>query len=150
MKPHMDNVVSRFNLHVEPVDGFELRVRFDKEQYPDLRLDEPAPLGKDSAPNPSRVLAAAVAGCLSASLLFCLRKAGVRDASVSATVDVSLVRNEHKRLRIGKVAVALHPAGQLDAGALSRCITDFEDFCVVTQSVRAGLDVQVEVVPPSP
>ena len=36
---------------------------------------------------------------------------------------------------------------ELAATVLGRCLEIFEDFCIVTQSVRAGLDVQVEVVP---
>ena len=52
--------VSEFVLQVEQVEGFAFRVRFDKEEYPDLQMDEPAPLGRDAAPNPARILAAAI------------------------------------------------------------------------------------------
>ena len=137
----------QFTLHVEQIDGFEFRVRFDKEQFADLRMDEPPPLGRDSAPNPARVLAAAVGNCLAASLLFCAQRAGVALAGIGADVDVSLVRNEQGRLRIGKVGVTLRPrlpAGA-DAAALSGCLDAFEDFCVVTQSVRQGIDVEVHI-----
>lgn len=138
-------VVARFTITVEQVDGFEFRVRFDKNQYEHLILDEPAPLGRDRAPNASRLLAAAVGNCLSASLVFCLQKAGVALKHLESKVEVELVRNAEKRLRIGRVDVTLRPT--FDAGAvdLAGCLDKFEDFCVVTQSVRQGLDVRVHL-----
>jgi hypothetical protein len=51
------DLAGEFILQVEQVDGFDFRVRFDKEQYPELRMDEPAPLGLDAAPNPARICA---------------------------------------------------------------------------------------------
>jgi hypothetical protein len=57
-----------------------------------------------------------------------------------------VVRNEQKRLRIGKVRVRIE--APLGAAAVQECLPLFEDFCTVTQSVRAGLDVEVEVVAP--
>jgi uncharacterized OsmC-like protein len=133
-------------VHVEQLDGFEFRVRFDKEQFEPLLLDEPPPLGHDTGPNAARVLAAAIGNCLSASLVFCLRKAGVGASGVSADVDVEIVRNESRRLRVGKVDVTLHTNLPANDPAVASCLATFEDFCIVTQSVRQGIEVAVHVV----
>ncbi len=138
-----------FTLHVDQVDGYEFRVRFDKQEHAALTMDEPAPLGRDSAPNPARILAAAIGDCLSASLIFCLKRRGVAVAGLRSEVKVALVRNEHKRLRIGRVDVAIHPRDPIPEEALTECLKTFEDFCVVTQSVREGIDVSVNVSRPA-
>jgi organic hydroperoxide reductase OsmC/OhrA len=137
--------VARFSLTVEQVNGFEFKVRFDKDQYEDLVLDEPAPLGRDRAPNAARILAAAVGNCLSASLVFCLKKAGITVDHLNSDVEVELVRNAERRIRIGRVDVTLHPSISGDRPDIADCMGRFEDFCVVTQSVREGLDVRVHV-----
>jgi uncharacterized OsmC-like protein len=137
-----------FTLHIEQVAGFDFRVRFDKERYADLRIDEPPPLGGDTAPNPARILGAAIGDCLSASLVFCLKRRGIVVSGLRAEVHVQLVRNEQKRLRVGKVEVTIHPNGPIPEDAFRACLDTFEDFCVVTQSVRGGIDVSVEVKRP--
>ncbi len=142
----MSEIVNRFAIHVEQIDGFEFRVHFDKDRFATLELDEPPPLGHDVAPNAARVLAAAIGNCLAASLVFCLRKARREANGVRADVDVEIVRNDERRLRIGKVAVVLHAPLPPDAPELGHCVSTFEDFCIVTQSVRAGIDVDVKVV----
>lgn len=141
----MTQTASRFSLRVEQVDGFEFRVKFDKEQFAPLSLDEPPPLGRDTAPNAARVLAAAIGNCLSASLVFCLKHAKVEASGVTADVDVEIVRNESRRLRVGKVNVTLHTDLAPDDPALAGCLSTFEDFCIVTQSVRQGIEVAVQV-----
>ena len=62
----------------------------------------------------------------------------------SSAVDVEIVRNEAKRLRVGRIAVTLDAPGA-DLAALEACIPAFEEFCTVTQSVREGIDVAVQV-----
>lgn len=64
---------------------------------------------------------------------------------MSADVDVEIVRNPQRRLRIGKVNVTLHTKLPADHPALTSCLATFEDFCIVTQSVRGGIDVAVKV-----
>ncbi len=136
----------QFRISMESTGGYEFRVRFDKESYGELLMDEPPPLGGDMGPNASRVLAAAIGNCLGASLLFCARKARVEVRAVQADVKVSYVRNELGRLRIGKIEVVIRP--RFDTGDLPkarRCLDIFEDYCVVTQSVRKGIDISVSV-----
>jgi organic hydroperoxide reductase OsmC/OhrA len=58
---------------------------------------------------------------------------------------VQFVRNDQRRLRIGRIDVTLHPTLADGGASLDECIAAFEDFCVVTESVRQGVDVRVHV-----
>ena len=140
----MNDVVSSFELQLNQVNGYEFSIAFDKPFAP-LRTDEPPPLGHDAGPNPSRILAVAIANCLAASLVFCLQKKGETLTGVTASVHMDIVRNPQKRLRIGKVSVQINAPIAADDPALTSCLTLFEDFCVVTQSVRDGIEVDVKV-----
>ncbi len=136
----------QFSLTIDQIRNFEFRVKFDKEQYQDLIMDEPPPVGDDTAPNASRLLAAAVGNCLSASFLFSARKVRADLQSLQTTVKVWYRRNDKGRLRIGTIKVEIAPKfDDADAAKIDRCMGLFEDYCVVTQSVRNGIDVAVEV-----
>ena len=138
--------VHEFSIDIEQINDFEFRVRFDKPQYSDLSLDEPAPLGKDTAPNASRILTAAIGNCLSASLLFCARKGRVPLGPIHTRVRTEITRTPEGRLRIGNVEVDIDPnIAEADRASAARCLGLFEDFCTVTQSVRAGIQVKVAV-----
>lgn len=57
-----------------------------------------------------------------------------------------MVRNENKRLRVGGMDVRLTVSGELEQSVrMQRCLSLFEDFCVVTASVRQGIPVAVTV-----
>jgi organic hydroperoxide reductase OsmC/OhrA len=134
-------------VHLQLETGYRFRADFEGDLAPIL-LDEPPPLGEGSAPNASALLAAAVGNCLSASLLFCMRRARVDVDGMHAEVVVTPARNPEGRLRIGSVDVVLHPEVRGGSeGRLARCIDLFEDYCVVTDSVRHGIDVTVAVEP---
>ena len=140
----MSHPAGSFELRIDRVDDYEFRVRFDRPNVPDLLVDEPPPLGHEAGANPVRLLAAAIGSCLSASLVFCLSRAKVPVHDMTTDVRVDLERNDRNRLRVGRVSCRLHPVVD-DPGALASCLSTYEDFCIVTQSVREGLDVQVEV-----
>lgn len=140
-----------FSLEMTLRSGFELGVDFGEEGIPDLTVDEPPPLGEGAGPNPARLLGAAVGSCMSASLLFCLRRARIDVAELRTTVEGKLVRNEAGRLRIGELRVKIHPGVDPDDRArMERCLELFEDFCIVGQSVRQGIELHVEVEPTAP
>jgi len=63
-------------IRLAQASDYAFRIVFDDTALDPLLTDEPAPLGHDRGPNPSRLLLAAVANCLAASLLFALRKFG--------------------------------------------------------------------------
>jgi organic hydroperoxide reductase OsmC/OhrA len=141
----MADPVHDFEIVIEQIDAYEMRVRFDKESHAPITLDEPAPLGKDVAPNAARILAAAIANCLSASLVFCMSRRKRTIEGLRTTAHVQIVRNEQRRLRIGKIRIDIDPRLAPDDPDLIACLATFEDFCTVTQSVRGGLDVEVHV-----
>ena len=76
---------SDFSLQLSLINHYQFLVDFG--EMGQLHTDEPEPLGLGDGPNPSRLLAAAVANCLAASLLFAIRK--FKEDPGSLTVKVS-------------------------------------------------------------
>ena len=139
----------RFALTLTLESGYALTARFDEEARAPLTTDEAAPVGTGRGPNPARLLGAAIGSCLGASLLYCLRRARVEVAGLTTRVWGTLVRNERGRWRVGAIDVVLMPAGPVaDPERFRRCVSVFEDYCIVTESVRQGIPVSVAVQPP--
>jgi uncharacterized OsmC-like protein len=139
----------RFMISVERIEDYQFRVGFDWDAVADLIMDEPAPLGAESGPNAARLVAAAAANCLSASLLFCLRKAKLEPAGMHAQAVGTIARNEKGRMRLARVDIKIELEGvEVEHPRLGRCLGLFEDFCVVTASLRSGFPVEVSVVDP--
>lgn len=131
---------------LEQEQDFVFRIHFEGIDAPDVLSDEGAPLGHDHGPRPSHLLLAAIANCLSASLLFALRKYKNAPGRLRASISAAGERNAEGRVRLPRAQVTLQlPEGSADYQHLERVLATFEDFCTVTQSVRQGIDVQVEV-----
>ena len=142
----MSRAETSFALQLTLQDDYRFTVNFGPDPLPEFTVDELPPLGHGAGPNPARLLAIAVGHCLGASLLYCLRRSRIAVHNLRTTVAGTLVRNERGRLRIGEIRVTLAP--DVDAAArerMGRCLELFEDFCIVTESVRSGIDVQVSV-----
>jgi organic hydroperoxide reductase OsmC/OhrA len=131
---------------LEQEEDYSFRIRFDDTTIAELMTDVPEPLGKGEGPNPTRLLVSAVANCLSASLLFALRKFKNSPGKLVTHATAELVRNEQGRLRVGHIHadIRLAEAGSAHA-SLERILAQFENFCVVTESVRHGIDVSVSI-----
>jgi uncharacterized OsmC-like protein len=137
----------RFTIELTHQSGYAFQVKFDWEGVPSVVMDEPPPLGHQDGPNAARMLAAAVGNCLSASLLYCVCKGDTPPEGVRTSVTGTVARNEKGRLRVAglHVRIAVSPALEQSA-RLKRCLGIFEDYCVVTASIRQAIPVTVEVL----
>jgi uncharacterized OsmC-like protein len=115
----------------------------------ELTIDEPEPVGGNTGPNASMVLAAAMGNCLTASLLFCLQKARAEVGEIETRVEGKMRRNEKGRWRVAEMNVEIIPEINLEEynSQYDRCFGLFEDFCIVSQSIEEGIPINVEVKP---
>jgi organic hydroperoxide reductase OsmC/OhrA len=135
-----------FSVSMRRLDGFRFEVDFGLKDVPPMIMDEPAPVGRDSGPNASKVLAAAMGNCLTASLLFCLEKARAEVGAVETKVNGVLRRNEQGRWRVAQVDVEIISEVPAEfRKQFERCSGLFEDFCVVSKSIEQGIPINVRV-----
>lgn len=133
-----------FSVSMKLLENYLFEVDFG--EFGNVMTDEPPPLGGGEGPNPSAMLAASVANCMSASLLFALRKYKDDPGEISATVQGTVERVD-KYLRITALDVTIRlGCNRADLPSLDKVMSQFENFCVVTQSVRHGVPVTVNVV----
>jgi organic hydroperoxide reductase OsmC/OhrA len=128
------------------ISDYRLKVDFGLAGVPDLTTDAAPPLGRGQGPDSERLLMAAVGNCLTASLAFSLRKYKNAEVAMQATVDARLAPNEQGRLRMNSMSVVIRLGVPMASLRLAeRALAQYEDFCVVTQSVRAAIPVDVKV-----
>ena len=113
---------------------------------PNLLADEPPPLGQAAGPSPVQMLLGAVGDCMSSSLLFALRKFKNDPGGITTEARARVGRNEAGRLRVLHIDVHIRlgrPAAELQH--LERILEQFEAFCTVGESVRAGIPTDIAV-----
>lgn len=133
-------------VRLSQVLDYQFEVDFGDEG-PRLLVDEPAPLGNGKGPSPVQLLATSVGNCLSASLLFALRKFKQQPEPISCEVEAEVGRNAEGRLRVLSMAATLRlGVPRLALQHLERVLGSFESYCTVTQSVGAAIPIQVVVV----
>jgi uncharacterized OsmC-like protein len=139
--------VRDFDFEMEWVDHLAFNVKWDFYDSPDLFVDEPPSMGgSGEGPNAARMIVAGVANCLSASLAFCLTKSRVPMEGMRVRCHGELKRNERGRLRLAYIRVEpLVSMPVKHQAKLERCLGIFEDFCVVTESIRNGVPVDINV-----
>lgn len=140
-----DNAEARPRVTLTRLDGYKFMIDFG-DAIPTLLADEAEPYGEASGPSPEQLIAAGVANCLCASLTFALGKFRVDGGGLTAEAECRLGRNATGRIRIEAIEVAIAlaaPAGQMER--IDRVIEQFERFCTVSESVKAGVPVTVSV-----
>ena len=132
-----------FTLKLKRIERYLFQLDFG--EFGNILADEPEPLGGGEGPSPSAMLAASVANCLSASLIYALSRKKEDPGEMTAQITGTTGR-VGKYLRITKVRVELQlGVAKADLSSLEDSLKVFENYCTVTQSVRAGVEVEVEI-----
>ena len=135
-----------FKVSMERKEGFQFSVDFGLDGVDNLLMDETDPVGDGKGPDASNILAAAMGNCLTASLLFCLEKGRAEVGDVRTEAKGVMRRNEEGRWRIVEFIVDIYP--EIDEkfeSQFKRCLDVFEDYCIVSQSVRQGIPTKVYI-----
>lgn len=133
------------SITITQVEGFKFLIDFGSA-FPALVSDEPEPIGREAGPSPEQLLVAGVSNCLCASLAFALGKYRQDGRGVAARASARIDRNAEQRLRLGGIDVEITLGAA--AAALPRIdqvLAQFERFCTVSESVKAGIPVTVAV-----
>lgn len=134
-------------LTLEQEGPYAFRVSFQGTDLDAMLTDEPAPLGEGRGPNPSALMLSGVVNCLASSLLFALRKFKNAPGPLHAEIVARKERNAEGRWRIPRAEVTLRLSDKAaDLEHFERVLAQFEQFCIVTQSVREGVEVGVRVI----
>lgn len=125
---------------------YQFAIHFSDE-LPPIIADEPPPLGASKGPSPAQLLAAAVANCLSDSLLFALRKFKQSPDPIQTIARCEIGRNASNRLRV----LAIHVEITVGVAAntlehLDRVLTQFEEFCTVSSSINPHIPVNITIL----
>ncbi|MDX1492110.1 MAG: OsmC family protein [Pseudohongiellaceae bacterium] len=133
----------QFSISLRLVENYLFNIDFG--EFGNLLADEPEPIGAGEGPNPAAMLAASVANCLCASLLFAVRKYKEDPGEINAKITGTMGRIDGL-LRITHFSVDINLGVASDTlQNIDKVLTQFENFCTVTQSVRRGIAVDVNV-----
>jgi len=98
-------------------------------------------------PNPSKLLALSVLGCLASSFTFCLQKKNFSLSDIEGTAVITSKRNHKGLWRLKNIDVKLNP--KIDNPEIRKradqCRESFEKFCVISESIREGIEIRINL-----
>jgi uncharacterized OsmC-like protein len=143
----MSEEESEVEVRLTQIKDYSFKIDFGLDDVAPLIGDEDPPLGRNAGPDPSRLLGAAIAQCTLSSLLFCMQKSRADVKGMKAIARLRFGRNEEKRLRITGIKLMIDAnVSESDRPKLERCLPIFQDFCTVSQSVKAGIPITIELM----
>ena len=117
--------------------------------FKDIHVDEPESFhGTDLGPSSIEYILIGIGGCLGSTLVYCLNRNNVDIDNLEIIVDGTLKhigREKHLRLIDIKVNLYLTTRNNESSEKIDLCIRIFKEHCVVTDSIREGIPIKVEV-----
>ena len=98
-------------------------------------------------PSPTKLLALSVLGCLAASFSFCLQKKNFSLSGLEGKAEVTIARNDKGFWRVKRIDVEMIP--KIDTPEMRKradqCRKFFEQYCIISESLRTGFEVSVNL-----
>ncbi|MFX1377321.1 MAG: OsmC family protein [Promethearchaeota archaeon] len=113
-----------------------------------LYIDEQnKPEQKKKGTSPVKLLALSVLGCLTASYSFCLKKQGFSISGLKGKAEVIIARGDKGFWRVKKIDIEMIP--KIDTPEMRKradqCKKFFEQYCIISESLRTGFEVNVNL-----
>ena len=141
--------IFKTKVSIELIEDLTFKLNLENPVLPELLVDETHDVNSPEAlgPDPSKLLIAAVMGCLNASLAFCLKKAHIPLKGMKAQGMLTSRRNEQGFWRVSEIDVEIFPEIEIEKGIprMEKCLDIFHNYCTITQSVRQGIPVNVTI-----
>lgn len=125
----------------------DLHFKGSARNFKDFNIDEPASFhGTDLGPSAVEYLLIGIGGCLGTTFIYCLQKNNIELEALEVVVDGKLSHTGPKmRLRLADVDVDLKftPKEASSDVEINRCMKEFTEYCLVTNSISNGLPINV-------
>ena len=115
----------------------------------DLLMREPFGIGIDYGPEAVTLFTMSAAYCMAASLNYYLAKARVLPTTLRAKghVEMRLTDEHYRRIKCLDIDIRIEVA-EKEHKRLERALSRFNDFCIITESIRGSFPVRVQVEHP--
>jgi uncharacterized OsmC-like protein len=125
----------------------DLHFKASVRDFKDFDVDEPSSFhGSDLGPSAVEYLLIGVGGCLGTTFIYCLQKKNIELEMLKVEVDGKLSHTSPKMLlRLVNIDVDLKftpKEGSSDV-EINRCIKEFLDYCIISNSIANGLPINV-------
>ena len=132
------------SITIKQVADYQFEVNFGSAHYPGPDRGRGRADRRRGRPLPEQLLVAGVANCLVASFVFALSKHRENAHGIEAQARCRIARNAEGRLRVAGIDVAIVLGAEArNLNRIDRVLAQFECFCTVSESVKAGIPVEV-------
>ncbi|MGV9173528.1 MAG: OsmC family protein [Promethearchaeia archaeon] len=120
-------------------------------EFSNIHMDEPESFhGTNKGPSPVEYFLLGIGGCMASTFVFCCQKNEIEIHDISITIDGQLTHREDREnlLQFQKIEgyiMFIPKHGEQNKQAIKQCINDFQKYCVVSNSLRQGIPLSVNV-----
>ena len=128
----------------------DLHFKASARDFKDFNVDEPTSFhGTDLGPSAVEYLLIGIGGCLGTTFIYSLQKKDIELEMLKVEVDGKLSHTGPKMLlRLVNIDVDLKFTLKEDSSdvEIARCIKEFTEYCIITNSIANGLPINVNCV----